>query len=167
MAAHIFRAIVCGWTKKDIADLIEELGKGRCARKSKAVLLDEVSALCHDPGVHQRLCDRICHKCSPQYLGHTLRDHGVRVSRVNKKDCYEELVRLAGGAKAPQSATSAPTPSAPSESPSQQVVFFDRKARKQLRKRLLRRWMRRAVSKKIKQALKAKDWRGFVLSEIR
>ena len=42
-----------------------------------------------------------------------------------------------------------------------------RKARKGLRRHLHRRFMRHAVSNKIKKVLKARDWRGYVLSGIR
>ena len=164
----ILHTVLCGWPKAEIATLIQAIRPGSTARKRKALLLEEVGALCQEPAAHRRLCDLVFAKYSAEYLRLVLRSSGgVRGARLNRKQCLDELVRLDGGSGASSSAESRTASSAPAEGLPQQIVQVDRKARKGLRRHLHRRFMRHAVSNKIKQVLKARDWRGYVLSGIR
>ena len=168
MAMRILHTVLCGWANSEIATLIQAVRPGKTARKRKALLLEEVGALCQEPAAHRRLCELVLAKHSAEYLRLVLRSSGgVRVASLNRKQCLGELIRLDRGSGASSSAASRTAPSAPAEGLPQQIVQVDHKARKGLRKRLHRRFMRHAVSNKIKAVLKARDWSGYVLSDIR
>ena len=164
----ILHMVLWGWPNSEIATLIQAIRPGKTARKRKALLLEEVGALCQEPAAHRRLCDLVFAKYSAEYLRLVLRSSGgVRGARLNRKQCIDELVRLDGGSGASSSAESRTASSAPAEGLPQQIVQVDHKARKGLRRRLHRRFMRHAVSNKIKKVLKARVWSGYVLSGIR
>ena len=91
----ILHTVLCGWPNSEIATLIQAIRPGKTARKRKALLLEEVGALCQEPAAHRRLCDLVFAKYSAEYLRLVLRSSGgVRGARLNRKQCIDELVRL-------------------------------------------------------------------------
>ena len=55
----ILHTVLCGWPNSEIATLIQAIRPGKTARKRKALLLEEVGALCQEPAAHRRLCDLV------------------------------------------------------------------------------------------------------------
>ena len=110
----ILHTVLCGRPDSEIAKLIQAIRPGKTARKRKALLLEEVGALCQEPAAHRRLSDLVFAKYSAEYLRLVLRSSGgVRGARLNRKQCIDELVRLDGGSGASSSAESRTASSAP------------------------------------------------------
>ena len=111
----ILHTVLCGWPNAEIATLIQAIRPGKTARKRKALLLEEVGALCQEPAAHRCLCDLVFAKYSAEYLRLVLRSSGgVRGARLNRKQCLDELIRLDGGSSASSSVESRPaTPQSP------------------------------------------------------